>query len=601
MRKLKAYVPKDDLEMPKQIDKKRYTAVLIRQSDHRAEADHIFSREGQLKLIQYSVRLRGDVDDRMVRLYDEGAGVSGQKRIDQRKELNRLYADIKAGIIGSLVIIHEDRLFRDEYHTNDTTVIKLMAEYDVLLFVRTDHRRYDCTKASDRNSLIEKMIASRNYLDDHVLGRMNGSQEAKALQGLFVGANLGMGFVTKGKKKEQVILIYEPWAEKIRWMFNRFKQLDDVSKLGHEIEELPYLFPDPSVDDLMTYTFKIHMNKVPGGFKPSCIETVKYMLSNLSYGGAIIYKGAIIAWDEKRAIVDKELALWAYHKITGRDVEGNLLEGVERRSLRDDSAQAVLKYILRDPQGPLYVTRPEQPEYVRQSLVKDHKAQGKIYRDITFAIRAHLIDDIFLERVKALAIADQHIAQTIEQSIKSLEEQHLEEAVTIEEVSVHWLRLTVYWRGPLANRPDICLIWRQRGRRSEEWAAAEDVYIKANYPDGDKLTMLEALPSRSWNMIYQRALTLGVHRRVNTLNTIPQNVTVEDLNVIPDREMALQLVEEAAKRGNRSYGIWFFSAGLADFAREVEQRNINSGSLPIPFPRGSSAGHLHADQANICR
>ena len=113
--------------------------------------------------------------------------------------------------------------------------------------------------------------------------------------------------------------------------------------------------------------------------------------------------------------------------------------------------------------------------------------------------------------------------------------------------------------------------------------------------------MLEALPSRSWNMIYQRALTLGVHRRVNTLNTIPQNVTVEDLNVIPDREMALQLVEEAAKRGNRSYGIWLYSAGLADLAREVEQRNINAGSLPSPFQKDSSAGHLHAGQANICQ
>ncbi len=93
------------------------------------------------------------------------------------------------------------------------------------------------------------------------------------------------------------------------------------------------------------------------------------------------------------------------------------------------------------------------------------------------------------------------------------------EGVTIEEVSVHWLRLTVLWRGPLANRPDVCLIWRQRGRR------------------------------------YQRALTLGVHRRVNTLNTIPQNVTIEDLNVIPDRDMAMKLVSEAAKRGNRSYGV----------------------------------------------
>ena len=65
----------------------------------------------------------------------------------------------------------------------------------------------------------------------------------------------------------------------------------------------------------------------------------------------------------------------------------------------------------------------------------------------------------------------------------------------------------------------------------------------------------ETVLTRTWNMIYQRALTLGVHRRVNTLNTIPQNVTIEDLNVIPDRDMAMKLVSEAAKRGNRSYGV----------------------------------------------
>src|SRR6266704_478625 len=150
MRKLKAYVAKDDFELPKEIDKKRYTAVLIRQSDDKADTDHIFSREGQLKLVQYAIRLRGDSTDEWIRVYDEGAGVSGQKRIDQHEELNRLYGDIKAGIVGSLVIMHEDRLFRDEFHTVDTTFIELLAKHDVLLFVRTDHRRYDCTKPSDR-------------------------------------------------------------------------------------------------------------------------------------------------------------------------------------------------------------------------------------------------------------------------------------------------------------------------------------------------------------------------------------------------------------------------------------------------------------------
>jgi len=72
-------------------------------------------------------------------------------------------------------------------------------------------------------------------------------------------------------------------------------------------------------------------------------------------------------------------------------------------------------------------------------------------------------------------------------------------------------------------------------------------------------------------------------------------------HIFPDREMALKLVEEAAQRGNRSYGIWLYSAWLADFEREVEQRNITSGSLPNPSPTDSSADHLRAGQASTCR
>ncbi|HEX9056328.1 MAG TPA: hypothetical protein VF818_02260, partial [Ktedonobacterales bacterium] len=88
MRTLKKYVPRDDFDLPKQVDLSRCTAVLIRQSDHGADEDHIFSRESQLRLVAYAQRLRNDATDEHVRVYDEGAGVSGQKRIDERVELN---------------------------------------------------------------------------------------------------------------------------------------------------------------------------------------------------------------------------------------------------------------------------------------------------------------------------------------------------------------------------------------------------------------------------------------------------------------------------------------------------------------------------------
>ena len=350
--------------------------------------------------------------------------------------------------------------------------------------------------------------------------------------------------------------------------------------------------------------------------------------------------------------------LWAYYKLTGRNLQGEPLDNAAPRRLRDDGAQAVLKYILCDPSGPLYVMQPEHPEYVRQTLATDPEKQGTLFRRVTFAIRSHLIDDIFLQRVKEIALADPHLASHIEASVGELEQQHVEavisiddqlaavrleidktlaflhdkiltltpkdkakyndtleglrereralsnvpeqsehvslkadfeelsdlltdvpgkldgstmahkqklarlitESVKIEEVSVHWLRLTVVWRGPLADRPDVCLIWRQRGKRSEEWITEEDEYIRTNYPDGDKWTMLEDLPRRNWNMIYQRALFLGVHRTAYRHENITENITVDDLNVIPERALALEIVAEVSRQRSKqefqAYGVW---------------------------------------------
>jgi len=65
------------------IDRKRATAVLVRQSGIGADTEMAESRETQLGLQDYARLLYGE-EEPDVRLYDEGAGVSGQKRIDQR-------------------------------------------------------------------------------------------------------------------------------------------------------------------------------------------------------------------------------------------------------------------------------------------------------------------------------------------------------------------------------------------------------------------------------------------------------------------------------------------------------------------------------------
>src|SRR5205814_9510061 len=86
-----------------EIDRKRATAVLVRQSKTGADTAQAESRETQLGLQDYS-RLLYREDEPDVRLFDEGAGVSGQKRIEQREVLDRLYKEMHRGIVGTLVL-----------------------------------------------------------------------------------------------------------------------------------------------------------------------------------------------------------------------------------------------------------------------------------------------------------------------------------------------------------------------------------------------------------------------------------------------------------------------------------------------------------------
>jgi hypothetical protein len=175
--------------------------------------------------------------------------------------------------------------------------------------------------------------------------------------------------------------------------------------------------------------------------------------------------------------------------------------------------------------------------------------------DILTDIPAHL-DSCTMERKQRLA----HL---------------LVESATLEELSVHWVRLTIVWRGPLANRPDVCLIWRQHGGHNNTWTAEEDAIVTEHYPKTDKWMILEALPNRTWNMVYQRALTLGLHRAAYIQAPLPDNFTVSDLRIFPDREIAMSIVSGAIKQ--RGYVRWLYSAGVAQLAEEFGASELESG------------------------
>src|SRR5579885_1678194 len=115
-----------------EIDETRATAVLVRQSKTGADTTQAESRETQLGLQEYAKLLYGD-DEPDVRLYDEGAGVSGQKRIDQREKLDWLYQDMHKGFIGTIITTGESRLFRDARPAQVTAFTQLAKKMHIAL------------------------------------------------------------------------------------------------------------------------------------------------------------------------------------------------------------------------------------------------------------------------------------------------------------------------------------------------------------------------------------------------------------------------------------------------------------------------------------
>jgi len=261
------------------IDHKRTTAVLVRQSKSGADTAMAESRETQLGLQEYA-RLLYQNEVPHVELYDEGAGVSGQKRIDQRAELDRLYRDMHKGIIGTIVLAREDRLFRNKHMDQAGVFTRLAEEKRIKVIVPpissagSDERTrvYDFTVYRDLVAFQDKMREAYGYIEGHVK-YMNQCKQNKADKGGYDGRFLPPGLAVKGKKQNQVIVLYEPWAKEMHKLALRAQALDwNINKLIREIEHMAYLFPEIPEEDREKYLIKTGLRSLSGGgYKPAII------------------------------------------------------------------------------------------------------------------------------------------------------------------------------------------------------------------------------------------------------------------------------------------------------------------------------------------
>ncbi|GHO65521.1 hypothetical protein KSC_044130 [Ktedonobacter sp. SOSP1-52] len=494
-----------------EIDLTRKTAALIRQSRRGADEDNPESRLRQKGLATVALEIRGDHDPLMVIPYDEGAGVSGQKKIYERPKLLELWKALLDSTIGSIIVAREDRLFRDRWLTQPTQFAAECAQRGVILIV-AGRRAYDFRIQDDFKAFLRKMEEAYGYIDTHVKYMMEMKLQ-KLQRGEWVGGNLIAPYILDrlaiqeakehrkimkefGASDEEELLItkayrpviYEPWREIAVELFEKFKLFDySRSRMGRYIEERQYIFPFPSAEDMQQYIFKTRMSSVSGlGYTFTVNSRLSTWLSNLMHQGYIgvgkdtqgshVYiEGAF------EAAIPRDLFEPAYEAITGFTLDGqpSTMRPNHRRFVRSkpiEDQTALLTQQFRAPDNTWGVRTEDGPPLYYAAYLRRTTQTTETYSYMEsnrlWSLPCTTFDRIIVERLSALAAHDKDLAARVENYYKNLHANTVSEKKAIlREITALQAKIARYDK--LLTTPARPLTESQEGRYLDEQAQAE--------------------------------------------------------------------------------------------------------------------------------
>jgi DNA invertase Pin-like site-specific DNA recombinase len=573
-------------------------------------------------------------------------GVSASKlRIDQRKELRSIIAEVKAGTCKAVAVKEVSRLFRPKFMAEVEIFMEALAEHGVLLL--TEAQDFDFRRENDR--LIFRLLA--DFAGRKISGEITAMNEASkqaAMRGDYRGGGIPVGFVVcRDKTSPQFgrFIVYEPHARVVRRLYKRYRELNGrFNLLAREVAMMPFVFPDFEswVDerDVRSCLLK----KVPDGYHISKRALFR-LLTAYEYAGYWVYstkntEGELeytLLTDEQgkpkqnhEAIVPLGDWQFAFSHLSFTTLDGE--ENVNRvgrhttwTQRKSPESVALLKGILTSPLGhvqhngdvyrvvapvegkhsfysnTLTITSAEldfiftdhlidslnyivmgdyaRTDYMRELLqqVQAQHAQELVTvpeqiagyeRDIAVRQAAILklgvdgdiktvqkynteikeLRGIIIEleeKANAAAVEEeelQGIVDDIEKANNDWSKMKLErrqlfitlitKLISIDELSAHFLRLTVLWKGPFEAPRDDCYIFRADGSRVQ-WSDQDDSILEEMYPHADRFDILQRFPTRSWMSIAARAEVIGLQRytRLNTYDC-PKNLSLTDWHLI---------------------------------------------------------------------
>ena len=286
----------------------------------------------------------------------------------------------------------------------------------------------------------DKMREAYGYIEGHVK-YMHLCQQNKADKGGYDGRGLPPGLAVKGRKQDQEIVIYEPWAKEVRKLALRAQALNwDMGKLNGKSPGRYFFSPEIPEEDQERYMFRTTIHHIPGvGYKPLDPQTIKDWLTN----------EMLIGWwqpdedkpdtiiDNHPAVLDYRLFAEGYAALKGYTLEGEPVDnwrGITRIRKTRATPPDLLFH------GRLLVA-PPMPDRTAFISVDEHRskwyylglsrqADGMV-TDKFLSIPGAPFDTIVIERLKALEKADRQMKDKVKATLEQVYDQQSEDFVSI--------------------------------------------------------------------------------------------------------------------------------------------------------------------------
>ncbi len=317
-------------------------AVYYRQSTKA----QVGNRSTQMQNVDMRAELkaRGWADDLIIPI-EMDEGLSGQKTIDERPGMKKLYGLIVDREIGAVATVEESRLFRDTTMINPNVFIKACKDANVKII--TPSIVYDfCDPAAGKyhvKMFRDRCEAAGEYIDYFIKGVLLRNRHALIAEGRYAGGSTAVGYMVH--LKERRYYPFEEYAAVVNEYYRLFLSLSGNLRATYReiVQHGPYY---PSVEP-------------PDGFKVDYHEIGRYpsrsalrrVLLNPVYIGHWTHNGKIIRPDNHPGIVPTDVFTRAFNYLSPVAPDGS--ENKHYRPFREHARPTLAED--RPAEYPLYM------------------------------------------------------------------------------------------------------------------------------------------------------------------------------------------------------------------------------------------------------